>query len=272
MKRFTIITTALVFASAASAAAQDIGARVKQVRNGTVRLTFASQPGVCGDGESLISTHGFRESDGSRTIFRDSRGSYSITTGDKDWRDWRRCEEGPLRVALKVDDGQVIDVRTYVVKSCPANQDAMTVSAKSAVAYLLTVVENNSTRAAKRAITPIIMADSVDPYRDLLRIAKNTDVSRETRKSAVFWVGQAAAEIATKDLEDLVTSPGDIEVRKSAIFALSQQKNGDAVSALIEVVIKNPEKELKKSALFWLSQMDDPRVYALYEDILLKKN
>src|SRR5688572_13486878 len=133
MKRYTIIAAALVFASAASASAQDIGARVKQVRNGTVRLTFASKPGVCGDGETFISTRGGYDSDGNRTIFRDSRGSYSITTGNNDWADYRRCEEGPLRVALEVDDGQVIDVRTYVGKSWPANQDATTVSAKSAV-------------------------------------------------------------------------------------------------------------------------------------------
>lgn len=271
MKRSTIVAAALVFTSAVTASAQDIGARVKQVRNGTVRLTFASQPGICGDGETFISTHGWSDRNGGRTIFRDSRGSYSITTGSSD-RNWRNCEEGPLRVALEVDNGEVIDVKTYVGKNWPAGQDVMNVSAKSAVAYLLNVVEHNNTRAAKRAITPIIMADSVDPYPGLLRIAKNDNVARETRKSAVFWIGQAAAEEMTKNLKDIVNDPGDIEVRKSAIFALSQQKNQDAVTALMDVVKKNPEKELKKSALFWLSQIDDPRVVAFYEDILLKKN
>src|SRR5687768_18478206 len=104
----------------------------------------------------------------------------------------------------------------------------MQVSSQNAVAYLLQVVERNGTRASKRAITPIIMADSVDPWRDLLRIAKSDNVARDTRKSAIFWVGQVAAEEATKELKDMVGNPGDVEVRKSAIFALSQQRRSDA--------------------------------------------
>jgi hypothetical protein len=205
-------------------------------------------------------------------IFRNNNGGYTITSGNSDWADSRRCEEGPLRVALEVDDGQIIDVRTYVGKNWPAGQDALVVSPKTAVAYLLTVVERNGTRAAKRAITPIVMADSVEPWPDLLRIAKNENVARETRKSAIFWVGQIAADEATRHLKDMVSDPGDIDVRKSAIFALSQQKRADAVPALIDVVKKSPEKELRKHAMFWLSQIDDPRVYAMFEEILLKKN
>lgn len=270
--RSTLIAAALVLTSAAAAGAQDIAGRVRQVGNGTVRITFAAQPGVCGDGETFISTNGWSAGNGSRTIFRDTRGSYNVTTGGNEWSHSRDCEEGPLRVALEVDDGEVVDVHTDVGKDWPNGQEAMRVSAKSAVAYLLGIVERNNTRAAKRAMTPIIMADSVVVWPSLLRIARNDDVSRETRKSAIFWVGQAAAEEATRDLKSVIDNPGDIEVRKSAIFALSQQKRGDAVSALIEVVKKNPEKELKKSALFWLSQIDDPRVYAMFEEILLKKN
>jgi hypothetical protein len=271
MIRDVILTAVLVLTSTAAAAAQDIEARVKQVRDGTVRLTFASKPGVCGDGETFISTRGWSERSGRRTIFRDSRDSYSITTGSSDY-DWRRCEEGPLRVALDVDNGMVVDVRTYVGASWRGDEDAMRVSSKNAVAYLLGVIEQSDTRAAKRAITPIIMADSVDPYPGLLRIARNENVARDTRKSALFWIGQAAAEEMTKNLKDIVDDPGDIEVRKSAIFALSQQRTTDAVTALMDVVKKNPEKELKKSALFWLSQIDDPRVLSFYEDILLRRN
>ncbi|HEX6007016.1 MAG TPA: HEAT repeat domain-containing protein, partial [Burkholderiales bacterium] len=105
---------------------------------------------------------------------------------------------------------------------------------------------------------------------DLLRIAKNDNVARETRKSAIFWVGQEVAEEATRHLKDVVTDRGDLEVRKSAIFALSQQRTGDAVGALIEIARTNPEKELRKSAFFWLGQSDDPRVMAMFEDILLR--
>jgi hypothetical protein len=263
------MAVALVFASAAIGAAQDIAGRVKQVGNGTVRLMFASKPGVCGDGESFISTSGWND-DGDRTTFRESRkGGITIGRGSSD--NWRDCEEGPLRVELEVDDGQVVDLHTYVGKNWSAGQPVMQVSSKAAVNYLLGLVEHNNSRVGKRAMTPIIMADSVEPWRDLLRIARNDRVAHETRKSAVFWVSQAAGEEATRGLKDMVGNPGDIEVRKSAIFALSQQRNDAAVTALIDVAKKNPEKELRKSAIFWLGQIDDPRVLAMFEEILLKQ-
>lgn len=270
MNRYpAVVAVALVLASAVAAGAQDIAGRVKQVRNGTVRLTFASQPGVCGDGETFISMRGWSE-EGGRTIIRDSKRGHSMTTGGRDWDNWRNCEEGPLRVALDVENGAVVDVHTYVGKNWRADQPAMSVSAQSAVNYLLDVVERGPAHASKRAMMPIIMADSVEPWRELLRIAKNENVARETRKSAIFWVGQEAAEEATRNLKDVVSNPGDLEVRKSAVFALSQQRTGDAVGALIEIAKKNPEKELRKSAIFWLGQSDDPRVIAMFEEILLK--
>ena len=111
---------------------------------------------------------------------------------------------------------------------------------------------------------------SVEPWRDLLRIARNNNVPRETRKAAVFWVGQEVQEEATRGLSDIIREPGDLEVRKSAIFALSQQRSGDAVGALISIAKTNPDKELRKSAIFWLGQSDDPRVLAMFEEILLK--
>ena len=70
MTRYTAIAAALVFASAAPAAAQDIAARVRQVGTGTVRLQFASKPGVCGDGETYIASRGFGDDPRGRTIFR----------------------------------------------------------------------------------------------------------------------------------------------------------------------------------------------------------
>ena len=62
----------------------------------------------------------------------------------------------------------------------------------------------------------------------------------------------------------------DLEVRKSAVFALSQLKGDAGVVALIDVVKNSKDPEVRKNALFWLGQKNDPRVLAMFEDILLK--
>jgi HEAT repeat protein len=273
MKRYiSMMAAALVFASAATTNAQDIAARVRQVGNGTVRLTFASKPGVCGDGETFVSTTGMRDTDGRRTIFRDTRGSVSITTGSDDSYNWRNCEEGPVRVALEVDNGEVVDLRTYVGKSWPGNQDAMQVSARSAVSYFLQLVEHSNTRAAKRAMTPIILADSVNPAPDLLRIARNPNVAREARKSAVFWVGQIGDANTAQEIAGLIRDP-DHEVAKSAIFAISQQRS-DASSRTLLSAARNRDlpTEVRKSAVFWLGQIASDQATAGLKDVLTDEN
>ena len=271
MTRHFAIAAALVLASAASAAAQDIASRVRQVGNGTVRLTFASKPGVCGDGESYISTRGLSDDGRGRTIFRDYRGSYSITTGSSDYDNFRDCEEGPLRVALQVSGGQVTEIRTYVGKSW-GRDDAMQVSARSATAYLLQLAESNTTRAGKGVFTPIILADSVEPAPDLVRLAKNRSVPRETRKSAIFWAGQIGDASIIREITSLIRDE-DQEVGKSALFAISQQKNDDAARALITAARdKSLSSEVRKSAVFWLGQTASDRATEGLKDMISDEN
>ena len=88
----------------------------------------------------------------------------------------------------------------------------------------------------------------------------------ETRRQAVFWLGQAAGEAATRGLDSLAyDGGGELEVRKQAVFALSQRPADEGVPALIRIARSNPHAELRKSALFWLGQSEDPRAIALFE-------
>jgi hypothetical protein len=270
MRRYTAIAAALVLASAANAGAQDIAARVRQAGNGTVRLQFASRPGVCGDGETYIATRGWSDDPRGRTIFRESRGSFSITTGSDD-HSWRDCEEGPVRVALDVESGRVVDVHTYVGKSW-GRQEAMQVSARNAVSYLLQLAESNTTRTGKRALTPVILADSVDPAPELVRLAKNRNVVRETRKSAVFWAGQTGNTAIVRDIATLINDP-DQEVGKGALFAISQQKNDEAARTLIGAARdRNLSTEVRKSAVFWLGQTASDRATTGLRDMISDEN
>jgi HEAT repeat protein len=115
------------------------------------------------------------------------------------------------------------------------------------------------------------VADSVTVWPDLLRLARSAIVARETRRSAVFWLGQAAGEAATRGLTELLDDTTvALEVKESAVFALSQQPRDEGVPALIRVARTHPSPGVRKKALFWLGQSDDPRALALFEELLTK--
>ena len=118
-------------------------------------------------------------------------------------------------------------------------------------------------------VLPITLADSVTPWLELLALARDQRVERRTRKAAVFWVGQAAGDAATRGLSEIAESEsGDQEVKESAIFALSQLGDGGGVPALIRIALTNRDPELRRTAIFWLGQSDDPRALALFEELL----
>jgi HEAT repeat protein len=104
-----------------------------------------------------------------------------------------------------------------------------------------------------------------------LKIAKADNVSKKVRRSAVFWLGQAAGDAATRGLTDLVDDGNaDREVRETAVFALSQRPRDEGVPALIRIARQNKDPDLRRKAIFWLGQSDDPRALSLFEELLTK--
>jgi HEAT repeat protein len=145
------------------------------------------------------------------------------------------------------------------------------VGTKDAASYLLSLVAADDSRIGEKAIFPAVLADSVTIWPDLLKIAKDDKVSRKVRRSAVFWLGQAAGDAATKGLTDIVDDGGqDQEVRESAVFALSQRPKDEGVPALIRIAKDNRDPDLRRKAIFWLGQSDDPRALSLFEELLTK--
>lgn len=230
-------------------AAQGIADRAAEMRDGKVRMSFATRPGVCGNGRS-ITTH----------------------RGTVDWESW--CEAGPARVVLTMRGGELTDVDTYVGGRWRTPRgnvlDLGTVAAPEAARYLLDLAGDPGNRGGKEAIFPATIADSVEVWPELLRLARNRELPRSTRKNALFWLGQAAGEAATGDLTDLVDDDdADLAIREQAVFALSQLHDDRGVPALIEIARTHDDRRIRRKALFWLGQSDDPRVIALFEEILL---
>jgi HEAT repeat protein len=242
-----LAVTGLVLAT--PGVAQSIADRVSGVRDGQVRMSFTAREGVCGNGRN-ITTH--RDSD--------------------DWESW--CEPGPVRVAIDIRGREIVDIDTYVGGRWRARDnvtDLGMVAAPDAAAYLISVARSERGKASKDAMFPAMLADSAVVWPELLEIAKDADRPRETRKSAVFWLGQAASDAATAGLGEIVYDESeDGEVRESAIFALSQLDDDAGVPILIEIVRQHPDPNLKRKAIFWLGQSDDPRVVALFEELLVK--
>ena len=124
----------------------------------------------------------------------------------------------------------------------------------------------------EKAIFPATIADSAEIWPALIKIARNPDLPRSTRSQSVFWVGQAAGDAATANLNSLVLDNSvDREVREQAVFALSQRPRAEGVPALIAVARTNKDPEIRKKALFWLGQSNDPRALDLFEELLTKK-
>ena len=255
---------ALLLMLAGSASAQTLERRISAAPDGSVRFSYAAKPGVYGNGRNMISWD------------CDTGNCHNQVNGDWNDRDnWNSpCDSGPVRVALQKTGGRITDLRVYVGGEWRANTSATdlgTVSTKDATSYLLGLALRDESRAAEKAIFPAVLADSVSIWPDLLKIAKSDDITRKTRRSAVFWLGQAAGDAATKGLTDLVDDGNqDREVRESAVFALSQRPRDEGVPALIRIARENKDPDLRRKAIFWLGQSDDPRALSLFEELLTK--
>jgi hypothetical protein len=246
MRKLTSILFCAWLAPAA-AMAQSLSQRIAAVGTGTVHLSFAVRPGVCGDGMHKI----------------------RVVDSNEEWDG--DCDQQTARVSLKVQDRSVTEVHTYIGghwRPGSSGHDLGTVRPQDAAAYLLSLAEHGGDVSGD-VILPAGLADSVTIWPALLRLARMRSLPQYTRRTAIFWLGQAAGAAAAPALDSIASdSSGDREVRKEAVFALSQRSSNEGVPALLRIARNNPDPQLRKSALFWLSQSDDPRALDLFEEIL----
>jgi len=228
-------------------------------------MSFATKPGICGTGSSMMRSNGR-----GRTTWGDNWN----TSPDIEWD--IDCTYGPARVVLDRRDGELEDLRWYVGgRWRPAGSDVVDlgmVPAREAADYLLSIAQSEKGSMGEKAIFPATIADSVEVWPSLLKMARNADLPRNTRTQSVFWLGQAAGDAATPNLNSIVLDNSvDREVREAAVFALSQRPREEGIPALIAVARTNKDLEIRKKAIFWLAQSHDPRAIDLFEELLTKK-
>lgn len=263
--RALLVAAALGLLPPAAASAQSLEARVAAAPDGDVRFAFTSRPDVLGNGRNIIQWSCDRGN-----CRQQVNGNFSDADGDE-WRS--ACDTGPVRVTLRRRDRRLTGLRVTVggprVES--SGTDLGRVAAPDAVRYLLALAGGAEGDLGGQAIFAATLADSVTVWPDLLRLARNRSVPENTRRTAVFWVSQAAEAAATRGLDSLIGEDAtDREVREQAVFALSQRPRDEGVPVLIRIAQSHRDPEIRKRAIFWLGQSEDPRALALFEELLTR--
>jgi hypothetical protein len=251
MTRFTWYGIAATLA-AIPVQAQSLASRIDAVRDGTVLMTFAARPGVCGDG------HG-------STWTRDPRSVHDAS--DRQWV----CMPGPVRVALGRADKQTISIRTRVGgrwSAASSETDLGDVPAADAAHYLIDLARTLGGRSAGEALSAAAFADAGDLSPEFERVVRDDAASLETRKQALFWLGQG--ELPTRDLAHLYDGLGPFALREHFTFVISQRHDDLAIDKLIDVARRDPDLQIRKQAMFWLGQSREPRAIKFFKDLLTR--
>jgi hypothetical protein len=254
----------LIVCGAALCGAVPLGAQSLESRvanapaNAVVRFTFDTKPGVCGDGEHIVTRHGDGDDDYSITQVESDGTSFTSRGRTRTEDVLRNCQEGPGRVELTRSGSTYSALKVSVggSASVPAT-DLGTVSAAEAVGFLLKLAETTTPKVGRKALFAATLANAnTEAATGLIAITRRSSVQREVRKEAVFWLSQTRDPRAIGRLKELLAdNDEDTDVRKSAIFGLTQLKDPSVIPILLSTARGANSRELQKDAVFWLGQM-----------------
>ena len=238
---------AIVLALLPSAlSAQSPVRQIERVRNGTVQLTYASRPGLCGDGRETIRS-------GSSIVVLPSM--FGRGRSDMDV-----CFSGPVRVAVGRSDGETVSYRVHVGGRWTSSGDVTdigTVSAPDAARYFLDEAMRANGRNAEYALAAAVFADSVDLTPDLVRIARSPNAKHELRGRAVFYIATYDDPAATRTLRQLAGQEDlDEDVRGSAIIALGREDMTDDDVSWLRSLYPRLSEKLRDNVFLAVSQSD----------------
>jgi len=245
----------------AAGQAQSIADRVAAASEPRVQFTFAARPDVCGNGRSFIQVAG-------------DQWYGSWVEGDR--RD--SCAAGPVRVLLDRAGRDIISISTYAGPPQPAAagvRDLGRVRASDAADYLLSLAERADGRVSRDAVLPAMLADSADVGPRLLAIARNQSAARETRRTAISWLGRPldARERAVSSVADVLVQIAKDDndnqsVRQAALRTLGRLEHGAGTTQLIELARDAGRGWLAREALGALNASGDPRARQYLRDVV----
>jgi HEAT repeat protein len=262
MLRGAIGAATIVGAVPAIVAAQDIAGRVSQVGDGTLRMRFATRAGVCGDGGDMVG-------------FGPSLYIWPSVVSHGRW-DAPRCVPGTARVAVTVDGGRPVSLRTFVGGDWSTGGSATdmgTVPAAQAAAYFVSLATRAEGRLSRDALLPAVIADSADIAPDLLRLARDRQRPTETRSRALHFVGLLTGASAVDPLLAIARDDDERKrVREASVFALAAIPDDAGVSALVGLAGNGGDGWLREKAVFWLGETEDPRATELLQRLAFQES
>ena len=256
--------------SSTAIAQNSLANRIAQAPDGTLRVTFASRPGTCGNGRDMI---GYR-----KALFADNFQSIG---------DWNApdCVAGPVRVAITKSDGRVTRVRTSVGGDFARTSERVTdlgmVSPIEASAYFFSIVpqlERDASIDKARFLLPAVLANAGDVTPQLTSLARDDSRALETRRHAIHWLGLLgdARVVPTlvsfahgndSDAEGETRKGGKKGLGETAMMALGSMEDGVGVPALIDLA-RDRSAGTRRTAVFWLGQSGDPRALAMLHTVI----
>ena len=223
--------------------------QIDRVSDGTVRLTYASRPGLCGDGNNTVRT-------GPSFIVLPSM--YGRGHSDVDV-----CFTGPVRVAIARSNGETVSYRVHVGGRWGATDDATdlgVVSAPDAARYLFNEALHANGNNSIYALAAAVFADSIDLAPDLMRLARSTNARRELRERAVFWIGTYDDPSATRALRGLASEESlEEDVRGAAIVALGRDDMSDDDVSWLQSLYAKLSSKLRDNVFLAVSRSDSRR-------------
>ena len=244
------ITFALVLCSAASAQAQGLAQRISNAADGRVQFSYPAREGTCGDGRTYVRLN---YSTGSNEFY-----------GNINSNNMPDCAKGPARVILEIAGRTVIGVRAFVGLTVKPEgvTDLGTVTAKEASDYLLGLAAKAEGNVSGNAILPAMIAEGVDNQAALLGIARDQSRARETRRSAISYLGRdgRTPAAAAQPLLAIATDDSDNQsVRQQALRTLSRLEGGAGIPELVRLASDRQGGWVAREALSSLAQSGDPR-------------
>jgi hypothetical protein len=213
---------------------------------------------VCGNGRTYIQT---------------GPNSYSgMYYGNGDGYRADPCVPGPVRVVIDRADKLPLSIQTYVGPADSALRgvtDLGRVRAQDAADYLLSLASKAEGRAGRDALLPAMLADSANTASELVTIARNTALPRETRRSALAYMGRSTDGMQT--IPTGVTDPilaiardenDNQSVRQQALSVLGRLDHGAGIPPLIQLSQQTQSTWLARESMQTLARSGDPRARA----------
>jgi len=245
----------------AALAAQRLARQVDDVRDGTVRFSYAARSGVCGDG---------RETVRSGSSFTVMPSTFGRGHSDSDL-----CFAGPVRVAIGRRGGETVSFRVHVGGRWNSGDDVTdlgTVGAAEAARYLFDESLRASGNNAHYALAGAVFADSIDLVPDLVSLARGRDGTGELRQRAVFWIGTYDDDRASRALHDLASDDAlDENIRGAAIIALGRDDIADDDVAWLRALYPKVSSKLRDDIFLAVSRSDNPQASRWLASIITDK-